>query len=56
VISSSNSSYHYDWAELDPEETNNHLDFQKEKYDPDHPPAWPYFDYDHFHNETGELN
>lgn len=30
---------------------SNHLDL-REKYDHDHPPTGPYFDYDYFRNET----
>jgi hypothetical protein len=54
VIPSSTSPYHYDWAEMDPEGENNHLDSpqKREKIDPDHPPIGPYFDYDYFRNET----
>lgn len=50
VIPSSYSTFHYEWAELDPGE-NNHIDL-REKYDPDNPPTGPYFEYEYFRNET----
>lgn len=50
VIPSSYSTFHYEWAELDPGE-NNHIDL-REKYDPNNPPTGPYFEYEHFRNET----
>ncbi|CAG9802608.1 unnamed protein product [Chironomus riparius] len=52
VIPSSTSPFSYDWAELDPEGENNHIDIHREKFDRDHPPNGPYFDYDYFRNET----
>ena len=52
VIPSSTSPFSYDWAELDPEGENNHIDIHREKFDRDHPPTGPYFDYDYFRNET----